>query len=217
MSIFEGNRALLDAFRRGDEVALTRVYLHYSDEVARFLARDPALKGSRESAGGAPGVPSGRASLRPVDLQAAHQEAFIRAFQPRLRLGYDGIRPFLPLLLTVARCAAIDLLRADGKLSRESVSFEQTPQLTELPLDAPGPERDALDSEFQRLVAGFLGDRSEQERRLVRLRFVEDVAQEDAAARLELTRSELRTRERRLREAFARYLQDRGWLDAAGA
>ena len=37
MTLLSGDRALLDAFRRGDEEALTEVYFHYVDIISDLL------------------------------------------------------------------------------------------------------------------------------------------------------------------------------------
>lgn len=199
------DRALLDAFRRGEEAALTKVYLTYTDEVARSLATRVGVR-----------LDSGlqQARLSPLDLEAAHQETFVRAFRPAARMAYDGLRPYLPYLLRIAHSTAIDLLRSAGKLSREAIPLEEAPEHLHLHAQAPSPEQDVLEVELREVVRHFLERLPPGDRELARLRFIDGLSQEMAAAGLALTRSEVRTRERHIRMAFERHLRQSGWLAA---
>lgn len=201
MTLLLEDRALLEGFRRGEEAALARVYDAYSDEVARYLAAGRFLGGVD------------RVRVSPLDLEAAHQETFIRAFRPETRRSYDGLRPFGPYLITIARSVAISLLRASGKLSREWVSMHDTPEVTQLASDAVDPEEHAMRAEVRVAVGGFLEKLAVGDRELAQIRFVEGRSQEGTAAALQLTRAEVRTREGRLRKALTRYLSASGWLE----
>jgi RNA polymerase sigma-70 factor (ECF subfamily) len=194
----------LEAFRRGDTAVLTQVYRAYSPEVLRYLSRRFAVR----SEAGARSV-----ALTPLDLDAAHQETFVRAFRPNMRQAYDGVRPYLGFLLTVARSTAIDLMRASGRVAREAVPLDDTPELTHLPTESRSPEEEALGAEVRTLVRRFLDALPEEGRSLAQLRFMEGLSQESAAEQLRLTRGEVRVRERRLRLQFAEHLKASGWLD----
>lgn len=200
------DRSVLEGFRRGDAAVLTQVYRSYSPEVLRYLSR----KFSVGSDGGTRTV-----ALSALDLDAAHQETFVRAFRPNMRQAYDGVRPYLGFLLTVARSTAIDLMRASGRVAREAVAMDDAPELTHLPTENRSPEEEALGAEVRTLVRAFLDALPEQGRALAQLRFVEGLSQESAAERLQLTRGEVRVRERRLREQFTEHLKTSGWLDTA--
>ena len=201
-----GDRAVLDGFRRGDPAALTRVYREYSPLLARFLARTFSVRG---------GSASSAFRLSALDLQDAHQESFVRAFAERNRKAYDGLRPFEGWLFSIGRSAAIDLLRAKGKVANEAVSLDEG-NLPEVGSDDKGPEDQALEHEIRALVQRFLATLDGQARRLAELRFAEGRSQEQASAELGLTRSEVRTREKRVREAFAGFLEASGWEGARG-
>jgi RNA polymerase sigma-70 factor (ECF subfamily) len=200
------DRSILESFRQGDRAVLARVYRTYSPEVVRYLAR-------RFSVNSATGAST--AHLGPLDLEAAHQETFIRAFQPAMRLRYDGVRPYLGFLLTLAHSTAIDLLRASGRVSREAVPLEDAPELTQRTAEESGPEELALESEVRSLVRQFLSGLPEEIRALAQLRFMEGLSQEASAVRLQLTRGEVRVRERRLRLQFLEHLRTQGWLEGA--
>lgn len=198
------DRSFLEAFRRGEPTVLTQVYRIYSPEVLRYLSRRFPVR----SVGASSAV-----GLNALDLDAAHQETFVRAFRPQLRQAYDGVRPYLAFLLTVARSAAIDLLRASGRIAREAVPIEEAAEVQQLATEERDPEQETLDTEVRTLVRRFLDGLPEAARALARLRFMEGLSQEVTAERLGLTRGELRVRERHLRMQFTEYLMASGWLD----
>lgn len=202
---------MLDAFRRGDPVALTRVYRAYSAGVARFLARSFSIRATGSTSA---------IRLTALDLEDAHQETFVRAFSDRLRLGYDGIRPYEAYLCVIARSTAIDVLRSKGKVSRDSVAIDDEGAPV-MGVDTHSPEEQSLGAELKQVVRAFLDTLDPQMRQLAELRFAEGEAQEACATKLGLTRSEVRTRENRIREAFAVHLAGVGWdrtrLDATAA
>ncbi|WP_224368776.1 RNA polymerase sigma factor [Hyalangium versicolor] len=202
------DRSILEAFRRGDSSVLTQVYRAYSPEVLRYLSRRFAVR---------TGENPQWVGLSPLDLDAAHQETFVRAFRPSLRQAYDGVRPYVGFLLTVARSAAIDLMRASGRISREAVPMEDTSELRHLATEGRSPEEVALEAEVRTLVRSFLEGLSPETRALAQLRFMEELSQESAAERLGLTRAELRVRERHLRTQFTEYLTASGWLETGPA
>ena len=203
MTLLLEDRALLAGFRRGDNAALVRVYRACAPPVARSLSKGfwcRAASGTQ------------RVRLDPAELPAALQETFVRAFAPSARQRYDGLRPFLPFLQAMSRLAAIDVLRSRRRLSADAVALDDEAVGPELRAQGPDPERAALDRELSRKVQQFLGQLGEQDARLAQVRFVEGVSQEDSARRLGLSRQQLRTRERDLREAFASHLRQVGWL-----
>ncbi|MBZ4416061.1 sigma-70 family RNA polymerase sigma factor [Myxococcus sp. RHSTA-1-4] len=200
------DRSVLEAFRRGDAAVLTQVYRKYSPEVLRYLSRRFAVGGD----GGTRTV-----ALSALDLDAAHQETFVRAFRPNMRQAYDGVRPYLGFLLTVARSTAIDLMRASGRVAREAVPMDDAPELSHLPTESRSPEEEALGTEVRALVRRFLDALPEEGRALAQLRFVEGLSQESAAEQLQLTRGEVRVREKRLRTQFTEHLKASGWLEAS--
>ncbi|NTX34422.1 sigma-70 family RNA polymerase sigma factor [Myxococcus sp. CA051A] len=199
------DRSVLESFRRGDSSVLTQVYRAYSPEVLRYLSRRFSV--------GPDGGATRTVSLSALDLDAAHQETFVRAFRPNMRQAYDGVRPYLGFLLTVARSTAIDLMRASGRVSREAVSLDEAPELNQLPNEGRSPEEEALGTEVRTLVRRFLETQSEEGRALAQLRFVEGLSQETTAERLRLTRGEVRVRERKLRTQFTEHLKSSGWLE----
>jgi RNA polymerase sigma-70 factor, ECF subfamily len=195
---------LLASYRRGDRDALNRVYRAYSPRVLRYLSHGFRVRIETMSR---------LARVGPLDLDAAHQETFLRAFSERARLAYDGLRPFEGFLLAIARSAAVDTLRAAGKLSRSSIPLEDFSEVGSIASEQPSPEDAALEGELHALVDRFLSQLSPTERRFADLRFIERRSQERAGAQLGLSRQEARTRELRLKRALLEFLQAEGWLD----
>jgi len=201
---FPGDRRVLESFRRGEPETLDRIYRTFSQDVARFLTR---------STGNSKHGRGSRSGLLPHDLQAAHQETFIRAFRPAARASYDGISPYLGYLLAIARTTAVDLFRSNR--FHDWVPLDAVPEVFEQRSESPDPEQAALVSEVQSLVQRFLESLPHLERRLVALRFIDGLSQHAVAETLGLSRSEVRTREDRLRSAIASYLLQAGWPGVA--
>ncbi|HZH04741.1 MAG TPA: sigma-70 family RNA polymerase sigma factor [Myxococcaceae bacterium] len=205
MSLLPEDAAVLRAFRQGEPGALTRVYREYSPLVVRYLARGFYTRA---------GSTVSPARVGPLDLDAAHQETFLRAFSPRVRNAYDGIRPYEAFLFAVARSAAVDVLRAAGKLSRHTVAWDEAGSAVDaLAEDGFTPEEGALSGEIRVLVRTFLDARTQEERSLAELRFVQGLSQASAGAALGLTRQEVRTLEGRLRQGLVQYLERAGWSE----
>ncbi|MCP3063055.1 sigma-70 family RNA polymerase sigma factor [Myxococcus sp. K38C18041901] len=201
MSLLKDDPRLLQAFRRGEPEALARVYRAYSAHVARFLSRTYVSHG-----------PGGLGRVGPLDLEAAHQETFVRAFREQARLAYDGVRPYSTWLNAVAKQAAVDVLRSAGRIAREAVALDDTPMAERLASTSPSPEDRALEGEMRELVRRFLAGLDEGTRRLADLRFVQGLSQERAGLLLGWSRQELRTREMKLRRAMTAFLVEEGWL-----
>lgn len=203
----ETDRSALEGYRRGDRAALEALYRHYSAKVLRYLARGFRVKLS----GG-----EGRAQVSPLDLDAAHQETFVRAFGESARLHYDGLKPFEPYLYAIARSAAVDVLRAQGKLNREAIPLDDALGDTALVDPRESPEQLALRAEAEALVKAFLATLSAEDLRFATARFLEGLSQEKAGQACGLSRQEARTREAKLKAACLAHLGKQGFL-APGA
>jgi len=203
-ALLPGDSALLARYRRGDREVLTKLYRAYSPRVLRYLSNGFRVRVD---------MTSRIARVGPLDLEAAHQDTFLRAFSERARHAYDGLRPFEGFLLAIARSAAVDVLRAAGKLSRSSIALDDVSELDSIAAEQASPEDAALEGEVKALVGRFLSGLSPIERRFADLRFVERLSQERAGAELGLSRQEVRTREVRIKQALVEFLEAEGWLD----
>jgi RNA polymerase sigma-70 factor, ECF subfamily len=190
------DRALLDRFRRGDPRALETVYWAYASHVEDAIRR--VLRAS--------GVAHARIAVLLPDLA---QEAFIKAFAEPGRTGFDGVRDYGPYVAVIARNVTIDCLRRGDR--------ELPVALEDLDLMASDREADGgLDPDVAKVLADYVSSLSAEQRALYQSRFDEGLSQEAAAGALGISRQELRTRERKLRQGLEAALRARG-IDLDGA
>jgi RNA polymerase sigma-70 factor, ECF subfamily len=207
------SRELLDRFRRGDRAALLDVYRHYVRDVAHFLTVGFSFdsQGQRCTFRGFHGG---------YEIEAAIQEVFRRAFEERARLAYDGINPYKPYLLRIARNAVINDLKSRHPIlfrfrAGGAVILEPTPDQAELEHARSAdrtPEEIHEAREVSQIVERFLSALDPKERELFRLRFEEGLAAEEAGRRIGFTRSQVRTKETKLRERFLAHMKSAGYL-----
>jgi RNA polymerase sigma-70 factor (ECF subfamily) len=193
------DRAWLDAFRRGEEEALERVFRTYAPLVATILQR-----GTRTEGGFAPGVDLDR-------VQDLLHDVFVRALNEKTRQSYDGLRPYGPFLAQIARRTLIDHHRKHTnrerrtELSDDLEGYERA--VDDWRPGLPPPDAAAVSNESRAKVRGFLATLPEEDRKLVQLRFVEGLSQRDAAEAGGTSRQRLRTWEKQIREKLRQYLQ----------
>lgn len=102
MADFRNDPEWLEAFRCGQRAALERVYRTYARGIERYLRALARSNAQREFAQGSA-------------IADFLQEVFVRAFAPRARQSYDGVRDYGAYLATIARNCFIDALRAKGE------------------------------------------------------------------------------------------------------
>jgi len=190
MPVFASDRALLDAFRRGDREALATVYFHYVDEIAAIVRHGFA-------------IPATGARVRGITDEASErdvvQEVFARAFAARARDAYDGIRPYGPYLRRIARNLMIDRARAAG----HTVALDDDAEIAVEPEPPEDPEWIAL----RRETAAYVASLPAELQKLVALRFERELSQEDAARELGVSRRRVRTLEARIQRGLRRWLR----------
>ncbi|MBI5545696.1 MAG: RNA polymerase sigma factor [Deltaproteobacteria bacterium] len=193
MAVFQGRRELLDAFRQGERSAMAEVYSYYVDEVAQLLRRGCRLSDGKSLLGV-------RDSQRHRDLL---QDVFLKAFGAPARQSYDGLRPYGPYLMRIARNLLVD----EARLGRRFVPLEDPcGEVEVLPEEDAAPE-EAL--EWRQLSAAtreFCTGVDAPTKEFIRLRFEEDLSQRDVAERMQWTRRKVRTWEDRVREQLRRFL-----------
>lgn len=217
MSLLAEDRALLDAFRRGDLDALSRVYLHYADEVAGMLVRGFSFSGGGESCRF-----HGYASR--FELEDALHEVFARALTEKARLGYDGLRPYYAYLFGIARAVVIDDFRSRERVLRRftvTKAVESTPApLSDAASDpieglsAPtgDPLRDLENAELVGLVQGFRRELNPSEAEVFHLRFAEGKSLAEVEAATGRSPSKVKTLERKLRHRLLERIWRSGYL-----
>ena len=97
----EQDRELLQRFRRGDAGALAQVFQRYAQHVAHAVRTGVLVQVDGQLVRVGAGLPE-------HEVEALVQETFVRAFAPRTRDAYDGLRPYAAYLLTIARNLVID-------------------------------------------------------------------------------------------------------------
>lgn len=194
------DRGLLDAFRRGDADALTKVYYQHVEVVARLLRRGFVL----DAQGGARvfGAPNADVERELV------QETFLRAFSAAGRRAYDGLRPYRPYLLRIAKNLLIDRHRR----RRPEVSWDTTPDGAELDAALLGPELEQSldDRRLFEVTQLFLQALPADEREIVRLRFEDGLSQDVVSERLGVTRRRVRSVEESVQRGLQRHLISKG-------
>jgi RNA polymerase sigma factor (sigma-70 family) len=193
-----GNRPLLDAFRRGDRQALAQVYDHYYPSVVELASRGFTFE-------------SGGAAFRfrgamGADLFDFVHDVFTAVFEERARLGYSGTSPYGAYLAQVTRNRIISRLRADQRMRLEA----QEGAGGSLGEPAPSPEEELMARQSNDLVRAFLDRQDEAVRALARLRFGDDLSQDQVAEAMGLTRKKVRRLEDRLRRDLIKHLRRSG-------
>jgi len=177
----EWDRELLRGFRAGERDALERVYLAYVDDVFRLIAAG--------------------FERNPAEQRSLVQDVFVRAFEERARLGYDGVRPYRPYLLTLARNLLVDRARARStdreRFSDVDVDALMAAEVIEEPEQAAARAR----------VADYVATLDPESRRYVELRFDHSLSQDEVAQRLDITRRRVRTLEARVIKGLRRFLK----------
>lgn len=148
-------------------------------------------------------------------LRAAHEldntllEVFARAFEPRTREAYDGVRPYEAFLMGIARNVLLENVRR-----REDVMGVELSEVVDTVLADDLTDVQALleDREVTALLEKFRSTLSHDESRLYELRFVEGLSQEQAADRVGQTRIQVRRREHKLRSSLLAWLKQHGYL-----
>ena len=208
--MLEDDRELLDGFRAGERTALSRVYEAYAREV-ELVARRGFVTGMQAEHR----VPGASAE----DVRDLVQETFVRAFAPKARASYDGLRPYRPYLLRILKNLMIDRARASNREALEGATgvgdIDAAIDRNEvLQLDAPMPADEAL--RWKRLREAYHEYREEmddEELELVRLRYEDGLSQRDAADAMGATRRRVRTVEDRIRSGLAAFLKKRKLMD----
>ncbi len=176
--MLEQQPELLRRFREGERDALARVYRFYFDDVYRLAHRTDA------------------------DRLDFVQDVFIKAFTREARLAYDGLRPYKPFLLQIARNLRVDWARRASREPSASKLMPNDLDSIEANDDLEAGLRFRLLEQTSIVVSGL----DAEVRAVARLRFVEELSQLDVANRLGTTRRRVRTLEARLLRLLRRTL-----------
>lgn len=205
---WEWDQDRLRRFREGAPEVMGEVYRAHAEPLARAM-RAVAFRGR------------GFAHLQgALEVENAVLETFARAFEPRTRLSYDGVRPYGQFLIGIARNVVLEQSRSREVVvglgpqdEGSSVNWE----LGSVSGEGGGVEQQLEDQEVEALLRSFKEALAPQERELFELRFTEGLAQESAAERVGLTRIQVRRREKGLKQRLLGFLQERGYLQGIQA
>jgi RNA polymerase sigma-70 factor (ECF subfamily) len=204
------DRERLAAFRAGDSRVLQQVYNEYLPELTGYLDRGFTFRSGPRSY-------RFRGFAEPFDLNNVVQETFLRAFQDSARTAYDGVSPFRVYLLTIARNLVIDQLRKREVATVQMVEIEGGEEggglLGELDPESRSAEDDLLIQEMGRLYQEFVAGLDEREAAFFRTRFEREVSGLGVAREYGLTRMQMRTLEKKLRDRFLTFMQSKGYLE----
>jgi RNA polymerase sigma-70 factor (ECF subfamily) len=128
------------------------------------------------------------------EAQDAAQQVFLRAFEALPR--YQEIRGFRPWVFSIARNLAYDRLHAAsrGTHPMDPALLAERRELASQ--SAPTPDQEGIES--------LISDLSPTQRRVLRLRFVSDMAHEDIGDLLEMTADAVRHTQQRALRSLAR-------------
>lgn len=209
MTIFENNRSLLDRFREGETQALAEVYRHYLDLVWTVVHRGFTL--------GAEGQTRVAGIAAPDSAREFVQEVFTRAFSEKARESYDGLRPYRPFLLQIARNLLIDHWRKHAREIPfdlpENPSLASDGGLEISPLAFSSPEDELHWRTLQSATQEYLSTLSPKLREFIRLRFEEEHSQQEISERLKITRWQVRALDHKVQANLRRHLKRRKLLD----
>jgi RNA polymerase sigma-70 factor (ECF subfamily) len=199
----EDDRSWLDGYRRGDRAAFARVLDRYLDDVARTVRAGVvvAVDGQRTRVGR--GLPE-------HEVEALIHDTFVRAFAETARTGYDGVRPFGAYLATIARNLVVDHGRRTQH-DRAAAAVVIDPD-TLVDDEIPRADDALAGRELAAVVAQFVRELDELDRRVFALRYEEEASHRAIGAELGLTEIQVRRREARLRAALLAALRAHGQL-----
>ena len=191
------DRQLLARFRDGERDALLVVYRAFVTEVETLCRRGFILDGLK-----VPPLPG------PMVMDVV-QDVFLKAFSQSARLAYDGLRPYRPFLLQLARNVCIDRLRALGRSPQPLPADQESEDSRGEPSERSAEEK--LDQARRvRLTQEFVAQLDPISQQLVELRFVGELTQDETADKLAISRRRVRTLESRILAGLRKRLSKHG-------
>lgn len=214
------DKKLLAAFKRGETAALETVYRNYFPGVTSFLRKGFTFRSG-----------AGHFYFKGIqdnsDLRASVQEVFRRAFEPKALLSYNGINSFTNWVLAIGRNMVINRFRnreipisnyisaSDDRSHLTFMDDEVTEEYSGILYGRPSQPQDRLfeNAELKDLIAEFMAQLTEHDRKLLVYRFAEGKGQEETATLLHSTRMKVRTAESKLRNRLRAFLRTSGYID----
>jgi RNA polymerase sigma-70 factor (ECF subfamily) len=206
----EEDRALLEAFRRGEPDALSAVFTQYGPGVAKILRHGFTFQSGGRNC-------RYRGARADFDLEDRLHDTFVRAFSERSRQSYDGLTPYDRYVAAIARNLVIDDFRKKENalvdyayLDDVAVAVDDTSAI------APDKPKDAeaivADKELGELVERFKASLKAREREVYDLRFDQGLLHKEIAERTGLSESKIKTSEQRIRKRFFGFMKKHGYF-----
>ena len=201
------DHVFLKKFRSGDEKVLRTVYNTYFNKVSSFLYRGFSFNSGGEAC-------FFRGYNCNADIMDAIQKTFIKAFSDGARQDYDGMRPYINYLFTIAKNVVIDEYRKKSLKNESETDERKLFVKNREEYEKSSADRSFLNSELSELVKKFVSLLNEDEKGIVRVRFEERESQEKAAKTLGLSRMNVRTLERKVRKKALKFFEESGYLSS---
>ncbi len=182
----ESDRSWTAAFKRGDRDALARVFRTYADDVARQVRATRVFE---------------------HEVEALVHEVFVKAFAPKSRDAWDGLRPFGAWLNTMTRNLLIDRARRERRLDVRAP--EDMPVVVD---DRPDAADHHDERELATALTAFRATLSADEQALFATRFEHDQSLSQTAKTLGWSEIRVRKLDTSLRARLLQALQDAGFL-----
>jgi RNA polymerase sigma factor (sigma-70 family) len=202
------NAELLQAFRRGDRAALGQVYDDYAPSLIEMLKEGFAIESS-----GTRYLFEGY--REPWRLETAVQEVFTRAFAPKARDAYDGLRPYKNYLYTIARNHIVDNFRKKkiNFLPLEDIPEQKQEDLTDPPSPYGSPEAQAVNQELKALVDVFIAGLDSFDKEIFTLRFQRNLSVERTAELAKVTEYRIKRTEKSIKKRFYNLMRRKGYFE----
>ncbi len=186
--LLRDDRALRDAFRRGERTAMQRVYQEYHPLVRIIVTH---------------GFGGFRGFFDPVDRDDATQTIFLAAFQEKARLSYDGLKPYAAFLRGIAHNTVRRMLDSKRRFDRKPDDDVRPPEDLEAAVEH---------AEAQAVMAGFrAGVTDPREQAVMQRYFCDGQTEEQLAVELGITRYRLRKIIAALHKRMTRHMASHGY------
>ena len=189
------SREFLDGYQQGLPSVLENIYREHINVVAHVLTHGFVTR----TGGYIPGV------RNPHSTSDLCQEVFLKAFSPAARRAYDARQRYRPYLLAIARNALVDDHRRAAR-NRAADEISDLPSVDAEDLSLPTEAEDTVV-----LVEAYLAGVPCSLQKLYQLRFVSRKSQQETANALGITRQNLRTLERMLKDGLRKKLSSHGF------
>jgi RNA polymerase sigma-70 factor (ECF subfamily) len=197
------DRELLQRFRAGQREAMAQVFAAYSDVVARYLRSRVAVSADGWTR---------YCTLSEVECEDLLHETFVRAFAPAARQVYDGLRPYVAYLITIARNLIVDRARAAARVQAQTGRQDEIWAATG-GSETPPAEQQIESRQLAEVLVRFRQQLGERERQVFEARYLRQLSQRDCARLLRVGIAVVRRIDVRLRTGLLRSLRELGFLE----